>query len=196
MAMTTTALTAPTTRRVRTVVVGTLFASGAAFMTYVGLLAIYALRRAEAESAAQDWFPEGTVELGPSGFIFWTLIMSIFTIQWAVYSVKNDDRKNAMWAMAINGLFAAAVFNQLWFIINDIGFALAADEAQFLFFVVHGVFVAFFIGATVFLGLTMLRVLFGQYGPRQLDGVQAAALFWNTVVAMWLITWYVIYVTK
>ncbi len=196
MAITTTALATPAPRRPRTVVVGTMFASAAAFMSYVGLLAIYAVRRAEAGSAGQHWFPDDTIELGPSGFIFWTLIMSIFTVQWAVHSLGNDDRKNAIWAMALTALFGAAVFNQLWFIINDVGYALAADEAQFLYFVLHGCFVIFLIGAVVFLGLTMLRTLLGHFGPRQLDGVQAAALFWNTVVAMWSITWYVIYVTK
>ena len=180
----------------RTVLVGAMFASGASMMVYFGLLGIYAHRRAEASFSGQGWFPEGTVELGPPGFIFWTLVLSVFTVQWAVQAIKNGDRTNAMWAMAITALFGAAVFNQLWFIINDIGYALADGEAEFFFFVVNGTFIVFLILAVVFLALTMLRALFGSYGPRQSDGIAAAAMFWNTVVAMWSITWYVIYITK
>ncbi len=192
----TTALPAPVAGRPRTVLVGTMFASGASMMVYFGLLAVYAHRRAEASFSGQGWFPEGTVELGPPGFIFWTLLLSVFTVQWAVQAIKNGDRTNAMWAMAITALFGAAVFNQLWFIINDIGYALADGEAEFFFFVINGTFVVFLILAVVFLALTMLRALFGSYGPRQSDGIAAAAMFWNTVVAMWSITWYVIYITK
>jgi len=196
MALTTTSLAAPAARRPRTALVGAMFASGAAMMVYFGLLGIYAHRRAEASFAGQDWFPEGSIELGPPGFIFWTLILSVFTVQWAVQAIKNDDRTNAMWAMALTAMFGAAVFNQLWFIINDIGYALADGEAQFFFFVINGTFIVFLIIAVVFLALTMLRALLGLYGPRQSDGIAAAAMFWNTVVAMWSITWYVIYITK
>jgi len=49
-------------------------------------------------------------------------------------------------------LFGAAIFNQMWFIINDTGFALAADNAQFLFFVVNGTFIVFLIAAAIALG--------------------------------------------
>lgn len=183
-------------RRPRTVLVGTMFAAGAAMMFYFGLLAIYVFRRAEARDAGTEWFPEGVVELGPSGWIFWTLILSVFTVQWAFQAIQNDDRPNAYVALALTGLFGAAVFNQMWFILNDTGFALAANEAQFLFFVMNGTFIFFLIAAVVFLAVTTLRALFGQYGGRQSDGIAAAAMFWNSVCVMYWITWIAIYVTK
>lgn len=195
--MTTTArLPAPTLRRPRTVLVGTLFASGAAAMIYFGLLALYISARAEARETGLEWFPEGVIELGPSGWIFWTFWMSSFTVQWAVQAIQNQDRPNAYVALALTGLFGVAVLNQLWFIINDTGFALDAAEAQFLFFVMNGSFITFLILAMAFLFLTALRAMFGQYSPRQNDGVPAAAMFWHTVAAMYWITWIAIYVTK
>ena len=187
---------APELRRPRTVMVGTLFASGASFMVFLGLLAIYLSRRAEARDAGVEWFPEGVVQRGPSGWIFWTLVLSAFTIQWAVQAIDNDDRPHAYVALAITGMFAAAVFNQLWFIINDTGFALASSEAEFMFFVLIGAYVIFLIAATVFVFLTALRALFGQYGPRQNDGVMAAAMFWHTVSSMYWVLWIAIFVTK
>ena len=80
--------------------------------------------------------------------------------------------------------------------INDTGFALSASNAEFMFFVVLGTFVAFMISAVAFIALTFLRALIGQFGPRKADSVAAAAFYWNTVVAMYAIAWYVIYVTK
>lgn len=192
MTTTTTGLPSAEVTRPRTVLVATMFASAAAFMAFAGVLLVYINERASAET----WFPDGVIELGPAGFIFATLILSIFTVQWAVQAVNADDRINAYVALALTGLFGAAVFNQLWFIINDTGFALNGSNAEFLFFVVNGTFAAFMISAVAFIALTFIRALIGQFGPRKADGVAAAAFYWNTVVAMWSIAWYVIYVTK
>ena len=67
---------------------------------------------------------------------------------------------------------------------------------KFLFFVLNGTFITFLILAMAFVFLTALRALFGQYSPRQNDGVPAAAMFWHTVGAMYWITWIAVYVTK
>ncbi len=198
------ALTAPQLVRPRTVVVGTLFASAAAAMLFLGLIGIYLVERADARAAGEEWFASGSIEMGPAGFVFATLILSVFTIQWALQAVKADDRTNSFVALGLTGLFGAAVFNQLWFIISDTGFTLsggeasgaAGQQAQFLFFVINGVFAAFLIAAAGFLFLTFIRALVGQYSPLQSDGIAAAAMFWNTVVAMWAIIWLVVYVTK
>ena len=47
-----------------------------------------------------------------------------------------------------------------------------------------------------FVAFTFLRALTGQFGPKKADGVAAAALYWHTVVGMWSIAWYLVYVTK
>ena len=153
-------------------------------------------RAAAARDAGEEWFPEGVIELGPSGWIFWTLVLAAFTVQWAVQAIRNDDRPNAYIALALTGMFGAAVFNQLWFIINDTGFALAGTQGQFLFFVMTGTYIVFLIGAVVFLALTTMRALFGQFGPSQDDGVAAAAMFWHAVSVMYWVTWIAIFVTK
>ena len=192
----TTGLPAPEVARPRSLLVGTMFGCAAAFMIFVGVVGIYILERAAARDEGAEWFGEGVIELGASGFIFWTLILSVFTVQWAVQAINADDRINAYVALALTGLFGAAIFNQLWFIINDTGFALAADNAQFLFFVVNGTFIVFLIAAVVFIALTFVRALAGQFGPKRAEAVSSAALFWNTVVFMWAIVYYLIYITK
>ena len=196
MTATTTGLAAPEIRRPRTVLVGTMFASGIALMVFFAIIGIYVAQRANARAAGQEWFPEGSIELGPSGWIFWTLFLASFTVQWAVQAIRNQDRPHAYVALAITTMFGAAVFNQLWFIINDTGFALAGTQGQFLFFVMTGTYIVFLIGAVVFLALTTMRALFGQFGPSQDDGVAAAAMFWHAVSVMYWVTWIAIFVTK
>ena len=98
---------APELRRPRTVMVGTLFASSASFMVFVGILALYLSRRAGARDAGIEWFPEGVIELGPSGWIFWTLVLASFTVQWAVQAIDNDDRPHAYMAPNITVMASA-----------------------------------------------------------------------------------------
>ncbi len=191
-----TSLPAAPPRRPRTTIVGSLLISGAAFMSFIGLLGIYVLRRAHARDAGEEWFSEGVIELGPSGWIFWTLILSVFTVQWAEWSVRTGDRANGLWALGLTMLFGVAVFNQLWFIVNDTGFALASSEPELLFFVLVGVFIFFLISAMAFMLVTTLRAFIGQHRERQSDGVAAAAVYWNTVCVMYWVTWYAVFVTK
>ena len=173
-----------------------MFASAAAFMLFAGVVGIYVLERAEARDVGAEWFGEGAVQLGPSGFIFWTLVLSVFTVQWAVQAVSTDDRVNAYVALGLTALFGAAIFNQLWFIINDTGFASAAGTAEYLFFVVNGTFIVFLIAAVAVVALTFVRALAGQFGPRRAEAVSSAAVFWDTVVLMWAIVYYLVYITK
>ncbi len=197
-------LTAPRLVRPRTVIVGTMFASAASAMAFMGLIGVYLVERADARATGAEWFAPGSIEMGPPGFVLATLILSVFTIQWALQAIKAGDRTNAYVALGLTAVFGAAVFNQLWFIIGDTGFALngsgasgpVGQQAQFLFFMVNGAFAIFMIAAVAFLFLTFVRALVGQYSPLQSDGIAAAAMFWNTVVAMWAITWFVVYVTK
>ena len=166
--------------RPRSLLVSTVFGCAAAFMFFLSVVAVYVRERARARHETMEWFAEGTVELGPSGFVFWTLVLSVFTVQWAVQAINAEDRVNAYVALALTTLFGVAIFNQLWFIINDTGFALAASNAEFLFFVIHGTFIVFLIAAVLFITFTFVRALAGQFGPKRAEAVSAAAVFWHT----------------
>ena len=194
--VTTTALPAPRPVRPRTTLIGSLFLAAGAVVGFVGLVALYVARRAQALGSGQDWLDAEVMELGPPGFIFATLILSVFTVQWALQATRAGDRAHAFWALGITGLFGAAVFNQLWFVLSETGFSVDGGEAQFLFLVVNGYFAVMLIAAVVTLAITFLRALAGQYTGKQNEGIAAAALFWHAVVAMWAVTWYVIYITK
>ena len=48
----------------------------------------------------------------------------------------------------------------------------------------------------VFVALMAFRTLGGQYSGRDSEGIAAAAIFWNASVAIYLVIWYAVYVTK
>jgi heme/copper-type cytochrome/quinol oxidase subunit 3 len=194
--METTALPVPEAVRPRTVVVASVLATGAAAMAFLGLIAIYITRRAAATASGEEWFSEGAIELGPAGMMMLTLLLSSVTVQWAVQAVGDDDRPHGLMALGLSLLFGVAVLNQFWFLYQDTGFTIDGSEAELLFYVVTGAFIVMLMVAMLFVALTALRALAGQLNSRHIDGVQAAAVYWHTVVVLYGVVWYAIFITK
>src|SRR5688500_14260816 len=77
---------APPPARPRVLLVGTALASAAAFMVFAGMIGIYLSLRAGTLAAGAPWLPEGTtIPLLPANIGLVTLLMSVVTMQWAVY---------------------------------------------------------------------------------------------------------------
>ena len=187
----TTTVATPAIRRPRTVLVGTMFASGATLTDLLRRARRLCPERAAARDAGEEWFPERH-RTRPVGLDLLDPRARRLRSS-GLQAIRNDDRPNAYIALALTGMFGAAVFNQLWFIINDTGFA--GGTGQFLFFVMTGTYIVFLIGAVVFLALTTMRALFGQFGPSR---TTASPLLpcWHAVSVMYWVTWIAIFVTK
>ena len=192
----TTVLPAPEDNRPRTILVATSLASAAAFMFFVGLISFYASERQTALGAGEGWLPSDDISIVPGNMMFFTMWMSAATMGWALYSLKNNDRINAYVALGLTAMFGLAVMNQTVFYYNDVGVALADGRAELLFFVVTGSFLALMGAAVLFLAFMTFRAMAGQFTDRNMDAMTAAAIFWWTTVAVYMIVWYTIYITK
>jgi heme/copper-type cytochrome/quinol oxidase subunit 3 len=65
-----------------------------------------------------------------------------------------------------------------------------------LIYTVTGAQLVLMVLAMVFVGLMGFRALAGGFTSRQYDGIMASAIFWHTAVALYVLLWYAIYVTK
>ncbi len=194
--MRTTALPAAEATRPRTVVVGALLATGAAFMAFAALVSVYVQQRQLARATGQEWFTEGSVELGPAGMMMMTLVLSMVTVQWAVQAARAEDRPHGFIALGVTLLFGAAVINQFWFVYQDTAFAIDGGRAELLFYAVTGSFIAMLIGGMAILAVTTIRSLMGPFGRELAHGVQAAAAYWHMCVLCYFLIWYVVFITK
>jgi heme/copper-type cytochrome/quinol oxidase subunit 3 len=189
-------LPAPPDTRPRTILVGASLASGAVFMFFVALVSYYAGERQQAIGAGEGWLPSDDISIVPGNMMFFTMWMSALTMGWALVSLKNNDRINAYVALGLTAMFGFAVMNQTVFYYNDVGVALADGQAEMLFFIVTGSFLAMMGAAILFLAFMTFRALAGQFTDRNMDAMSAAAIFWWTTVAVYMIVWYTIYITK
>ncbi len=185
--------------RPRTLMVGTVLASASSVMFFFALFGIYISQRQQTRAAGIEWFPEGAIRLPPGGMMMMTLVLSAGTMAWVQQAIKNDDRRSALIALAITMIFGGSVINQTVFYWNDMQIGIndnPLSDAAMLMFTITGAHMLMVIVGLVFIFLTAMRALFGQYNSQQADGIHAAAFFWYSVIAVYSVIWFAIYITK
>ena len=191
-----TPLAAPLARQ-RTLLVGTVFGTAASLMYFAALLGVYLRERADALSGGGEWIPSGAnIQLTQPTVAAWTMLMSVVTMQWAVYSIARDDRTHAIMATALTVLFGLSVVVTTSFQYTEMG--LVADEsvAAVLIYTISGSHLAMIAIGLMFLLLMAFRALAGQYSSRQTDGFVAASIYWYAVVFVYVVIWTAIFVLK
>lgn len=191
-------------RRPRVLLVGTTLASAASIALFGTLLAAYFAIRADVlEGGAEQWLPEGsTIPLTPGNMTMVTLVMSLITVQWAVWAGKRRDRGHAYFALALTVLFGVAHVVQLGYLFTQWELALnppAGEEPTLqavLLFTIMGLHVAMVAVALIFITLMLLRSLGGQLTGPDVEGLSAAALYWYVTVGIFVVLWYGILILK
>jgi heme/copper-type cytochrome/quinol oxidase subunit 3 len=184
-------------RRPRVLLVASAFAAGASAMVVVGMLAVYLQVRGDLLSSGSAVFPEGVViPLTPGNMGLATLGLSVVTMAWAVYSLRNDDRPHAYVALGLTLLFGVAFINSTVYLFQQLEMGFAASNMSALFYAVTGAQLAMQIVAMLFVAVMGFQALGGELTGRDAEGMSAAALYWFVTYAVYCVVWYAIYITK
>jgi heme/copper-type cytochrome/quinol oxidase subunit 3 len=184
----------PAPARPRVLFVGTYLATAAMVMAYAGLIGAYVAARS---SQGRPWFPDTvTIPLSPPNIAAVTLLMSAVAIHWALSAIKHDDRPNSYVALGLTLLLGLAYVNSAVYLFTQMGATIGGTVPELFLFVIGGFHIATIIVAMVFVALMAFRTLGGQYSGRDSEGLAAAAVFWDAAVAVYLVSWYAVYVTK
>jgi len=188
---------APPVQRPRVLVVGAAFAAAASFMVFIGLIGIYLAARVDIINAGAKWLPEGSkIPLQQPNTMFITLIMSVFTMQWAVAAIAKNDRVNAYLALGLTLMLGVATIIMTTYLWTLMKLDIASGLQGVLIYTITGAHIVMLVVAMLFVALMALRALGGQFTARQHDGITAAALYWYAMVAVYALIWISIYVTK
>jgi heme/copper-type cytochrome/quinol oxidase subunit 3 len=178
-------------------IVGTAFATAGMLMLFAGMLGVYLTRRSEAILAGDTWLPEGVdVQLTQPTMMLATLVLSVFSMQWAVYAASRDDKVNTYLSLGLTFVFGIAFVNMGSYNYGIMGFEVAANPQAVLVYAITGANIAMVVVAMVFVALMAFRALGGQQTSRAHDGISSAALFWHANVLVFFVIWLAIYVMK
>ncbi len=159
----------------------------------------------EVRAAWASWPPKGVETLDPWHFPLintLTLLTSGTAITWSHHALQHGDRKGAR-----NGLILTIVLGAMFsciqayeyreIIMEKLFFNTASSSAGLYgssFFMATGFHGFHVMIGTIFLTVCLLRLLWGQFTPRQHFGFEAAAWYWHFVDVVWLFLFAFIYV--
>lgn len=182
--------------RPRVLLVGTVLAGVAAATAIFGMLGIYLATRASVLAEGGTWLPDGSsIPLTPGNMAMATMLISGVTMWWAVYAVGNNDRQGAYLALGLTILFGVAVINATTFLFTQINLPVATVPGLMIY-AITGAHIAMIIAGLVYAAVMTFRTLGGEYHGRDREGLVAASLFWYITIAVQVVIWYAIYVTK
>ena len=189
---------APAPRRPRLLLIGSAFGSVASALVVLSTLAVYLQLRGDyLEAGGTGGTPEEfTLPLTPGGMGMVTLLMSLVSVSWAVWSLRRDDRQHAYLAVGLTLLFGIAFINATVNLYQQIQLPLAFSGLGGLLYIVTGAHLVMVVVGMVFLAVMGFQSLGGQLTGRDADGMSAAALYWYVTVAVYGVIYYGIYITK
>jgi len=183
--------------RPRLLLIATSLVSAAFFVGYSGLVGFYLSERAAVRATGGQWLPEGvTIPLTQPNFMMTTMVFSVFSVYWAVSSIRGNDRANALVAFGLTLMFGFAQIAQTGFLLTIMDMPAAESSQAVLIYSLVGVQVAMMAAAMGYVVVMTIRTFGGGYSAKDYEGVLSAAMFWTMAVGVYSILWYAVYITK
>jgi cytochrome c oxidase subunit 3 len=131
-----------------------------------------------------------------------TLLLSGTTVTWAHHAIQTDDRKGARLALILTvvlgilfSLIQAYEYNHI--LHENLFFSEEAANAGLYgssFFMATGFHGFHVLIGTIFLVVCLIRLMKGDFTPKQHFGFEAAAWYWHFVDVVWLFLFAFVYV--
>ena len=169
-------------------------------MFFAGLFAAYFNTRASADI----WPPlefKNTLIVWPSLVLPATilLIISSFTCQIAVWSIRKGDRVRFIRAMSITVVLGIAFLVMQatdYYLLGHETPPLTLSSGTFgtTYYTLTGFHGAHVFGGVIMLSVVLYRGMSGQFSAKHHDAVEAASLYWHFVDVVWILLFTILYI--
>jgi cytochrome c oxidase subunit 3 len=188
---------APAPPRPRMLFVGTAFVCAAVAMLFMGMLAVWVNLRDAAGGTTAAWLPKGvSIAMVAPNMMLVIMIGASVMVQWAVYAMARDDRRDTTVAVSLVVVFGIAVLNAQAYIYQQLDLGIGKNEYSNLFYAVTGTFVAALLAGIAMAMVVVFRSLGGRDSSKRHEGISALALYWHFLTVAFSAVWYVVYVVK
>lgn len=126
-----------------------------------------------------------------------TLLLSLVTLEWAVYAVRYSFRGQALTALGITLGFGLAFAVGMWYLVDArIGYGAGDHAYGVMTFTMLLATTVSVLTAAAWTVLSLLRVAGGQLTAANFGVLRANAWFWHFVSVAWIAVWLAIFVIK
>jgi cytochrome c oxidase subunit 3 len=165
-------------------------------MFFGGLFAAYFSVRANAPQWPPEEFRE-TLQIlplvGPATIL---LITSSFTMQFAVWAIRRDDRtaflRNMTVTVALGVTFLLMQATD-YATLGSEGLTLSSGTFGTTYYTLTGFHGAHVFGGVIMLSVVLYRGMAGQFSARHHDAVEGASLYWHFVDVVWILLFSLLY---
>jgi len=134
---------------------------------------------------AEPWFAAGLTLI---------LIVSSFTCQFAVWSIRRGDRTGFVRNIAVTLVLGIVFLIGQVYDYATLGFGIADGTFGTTFYTLTGFHGAHVFGGAIMLSVLLYRGLAGQFTSRHHDAVEATSLYWHFVDVVWIALFSTLYV--
>ena len=134
---------------------------------------------------AEPWFAAGLTLI---------LIVSSFTCQFAVWSIRRGDRTGFVRNIAVTLVLGIVFLIGQVYDYATLGFGIADGTFGTTFYTLTGFHGAHVFGGAVMLSVVLYRGLAGQFSSRHHDAVEAVSLYWHFVDVVWIALFSTLYI--
>jgi cytochrome c oxidase subunit 3 len=134
---------------------------------------------------AEPWFAAGLTII---------LVISSFTCQMGVWSIRRDDRAGLVRAIGITLVLGIVFLVGQLYDYSTIGFGVSDTPFGTTFYTLTGFHGAHVFGGAVMLSVILYRGLAGQFSSRHHDAVEAVSLYWHFVDVVWIALFSTLYI--
>jgi cytochrome c oxidase subunit III len=169
-------------------------------MFFSGLFAAYFSTRAH--NAGTDVWTKPQQILDPIGPILIAtiiLIISSFTCQFAVWSIRRGDRRGFIRNISVTFVLGIAFLLMQAYdytVLYGEGLTLSSGPFGTTYFTLTGFHGAHVFGGVLMLGVILYRGMSGQFSSKHHDAVEAVSLYWHFVDVVWILLFSVLYLVS
>lgn len=185
---------APEPGRRNVVLVGTLVAAAGIVALVGALLGGYLSARDVAKADNVVWPPEGTALPNVALLVTYVgLLLSAFTAQWAYAAIRQDDRKQAYWALGATALLGACFLNGISFVWSRLALEAGSGPYANHVYAVTATHFVLVIAALITFLVVGFRVFGGQLGRSESELLLSAVVVWHVVVVAGVVIWWTLW---
>jgi heme/copper-type cytochrome/quinol oxidase subunit 3 len=185
---------APEPGRRNVVLVGTLVGAAGVVALIGALLGGYLSARDVAQADNVAFPPEGTAIPNVALLVtYMGLVLSAFTAHWAYSAIRQDDRKQAYWALGATGVLGACFLNGVSFAWVQLGLVAGSSAYANHVYAVTVTHMVLVVGALITFLVVGFRVFGGQLGRSESELLLSAVVIWDVVVAAGVVIWWTLW---
>ncbi len=185
-------------RGVSNVILGMILFITSEVMFFSGLFAAYFATRFHAGN--QPWPPAAFDHiLDPLSLILPAtiiLVLSSFTCQFAVWSIRKGDRKGYLRNIGVTfvlGIIFLILQVYDYGVLYGEGMTLGSGPFGTTYYTLTGFHGAHVFGGVLMLGVILYRGMAGQFSGKHHDAVEAVSLYWHFVDVVWILLFSILY---